>query len=45
MNKSKETDAYLNIVSAGQNNNINLVDGGMNNNNLSSTNQDDILIG
>ncbi|WP_275422218.1 calcium-binding protein, partial [Snodgrassella communis] len=45
MNKSKETDVYLNIVSAGQNDNINLMEGSMNNDNLSGTNQDDILIG
>ncbi|WP_100120892.1 calcium-binding protein [Snodgrassella communis] len=45
MNKSKETDIYLNIVSVGQNDNINLMEGSMNNDNLNGTNQDDILIG
>ncbi|WMY91385.1 calcium-binding protein [Snodgrassella communis] len=45
MSKSKETDVNLHIISAGQNDNINLMEGSMNNDNLSGTNQDDILIG
>ncbi len=37
MNNFKETDVYQNIVLAGQNDNINLIEGSMNNDNLMGT--------
>ncbi|WP_306807520.1 calcium-binding protein, partial [Snodgrassella alvi] len=45
MNTFKEINTYQEILSAEQNNNINLVEGSINNDNLTGTNQDDILIG
>jgi Ca2+-binding RTX toxin-like protein len=45
LNTFKEINTYQEILSAEQNNNINLVEGSINNDNLTGTNQDDILIG